>query len=382
MAKYARYPNQRVLYVAPTYRQAKMVIWDQLKAELIQRKWVKKINESDLTITLVNNSNIYVRSSDNYDSLRGGKYHFIVLDECGDISPETWFNVLRATLSDTLGDALFIGSPRGRNWFYDLWLMGHNTADWASFQYTTLDGGNVPASEILAARRDLDERTFAAEYLAQFNTDGNIIFYSFTEDNIKPWPGFTDQNTPVHIGMDFNVNPMTALAATKSATGLHVFDQIEIYSSNTYEMVAELRRRWPTRTCLIYPDASGAKRTTNSSGISDHIILSNAGFKLVVNNINPPVSEAIASVNSLLCNSQGERRLLIDPSCTGVRETLIKWSYKTDTRQPDKNSGLDHRADALRYLVHSLFPLKLLPQGMPGAKPHKHSVRGAGRIVG
>ncbi len=363
MAKYARHPNRRILYVAPTYRQAKTVIWDELKTQLIQRNWAKKINESDLSIRLINNSIITVRSTDSYDNLRGGKYDFIVLDECGDIHNQAWYSVLRPTLSDTGGHALFIGSPKGRNWFYDLWIQAGNTEDWSSFQYTTLDGGNVPQEEIEAAKRDLDVKTFEAEYLAQFVTDTSVIFYSFTEENIKPYTDLLPDVGALHVGIDFNVNPMSAVVCVKGKDWLHVIDEIEIYSSDTNELAQEIRRRYGyQRQILVYPDASGAKRTTNSPGISDHIILQNAGFKLQVDPTNPPVAEAIASVNALFCNTMGQRRLFIDPKCRKLRECILKYSYKSGTRIPDKESGWDHMADSLRYVSHRLFPLRVLPQ--------------------
>lgn len=378
IARFARYPNNRVLYVAPTYRQAKTVIWDELKAQLLERRWVKKVNESDLSITLVNNSIISVRSSDNYDALRGGKYNFIVLDECGDINPATWYQVLRPTLSDTGGHALFIGSPRGRNYFYDLWLQAGAQPDWASFQYTTLQGGNVPAEEIAAARRDLDERTFEQEYLAQFVNYAGVIFYAFGEANMVKHPGL-DEFTPLHCGIDFNVTPFTAAIATKTAKGLHFLDEIVLHSSNTHEICAELRHRYGhKRQIYVYPDASGGARKTSANGLTDHIILSNAGFKVVVDSINPPVNDSIASVNALLCSTTGERRLLIDPSCKHITESMVKWTYKADSRQPDKSSGYDHMADCIRYVVHKLYPVTIQMK----TSTHKHSMRGAGRISG
>ncbi len=139
MAKFARYPNQRVLYIANTYRQAKQVIWDELKTQLYAVNWIEKVNESDLQIQLVNGSKIFVRSAENREALRGTKYDFIVMDECADINPDTWFTVLRPTLSDTGGHALFIGSPKGRNWFYDLHVQAGAQKDWSSYQYTTLE---------------------------------------------------------------------------------------------------------------------------------------------------------------------------------------------------------------------------------------------------
>ena len=147
LAKFARMPDQRCLYVAPTYRQAKTVIWDELKNQLYAVRWIKKVNESDLTIHLINGSTISIRSSDNKDALRGAKYNFIVLDECADMDPDTFYSVLRPTLSDTKGHALFIGSPKGRNWFYDLYVQAGATDDWSAHQYTTIQGGNVDEEE-------------------------------------------------------------------------------------------------------------------------------------------------------------------------------------------------------------------------------------------
>lgn len=356
MAKFARFPNQRVLAVAPTFKQIKNVLWDDLKSLLIERRWVKKINESELQITLVNGSKITLRSADNYDALRGGKYNFLVMDECADIHKDTWFNVLRATLSDMGGHALFIGSPKGRNWFYDLWVQGGATDDWASFQKTTIEGGNVPPEEVEAAKRDLDARTFRQEYEAQFEDYAGVIFYAFTEDNIAKCEGWDDPQLPLHIAVDFNVSPISALIGVYRNSVLHIFDEIEIYSSNTQELVDEIKQRYPNRYVFVYPDATGRRLNTNSGGISDHIILQNAGFKLVVDNVNPPIADAISSVNSMLCSHDGTRRLLIDPKCRRLREVMIKWTYKEGTRQIDKESGLDHLGDCIRYVCYRLNP--------------------------
>ena len=121
LAKFASKSNQKVWYVAPTYRQAKQICWAELKDKLIEHKWVKNVNNSDLTITLKNNSKITLRGADNEQSLRGVGLNFIVLDEFADIHKEAWYEVLRPTLSDTGGHALFCGSPRGfGNWSYEL----------------------------------------------------------------------------------------------------------------------------------------------------------------------------------------------------------------------------------------------------------------------
>ena len=159
----------RVWYVAPTYRQAQQICWQMLKDRLSEGRWIARKNESDLSIILKGTgSTISLRGADNFDSLRGVGLHFLVMDEFADIKPEAWFEVLRATLSDTGGRALFTGTPKGRNWAYDLFQRGgsEDYPEWASFSYTTIEGGNVPPEEVEAARRELDELTYLQEYEA------------------------------------------------------------------------------------------------------------------------------------------------------------------------------------------------------------------------
>ena len=359
MAKFARFPNQRILACAPTHKQCKTIWWSELKGMLIDRNWVKKINESELMITLVNGSTITLRSADNYDALRGGKYNFIVMDEFADMNPEAWFSVLRPTLSDMQGHALFIGSPKGRNHFYDLWIDAGVLEDWESFQFTTLQGGNVPEEEIEAARRDLDERTFKSEYMSEWVDYKGVIFYNYNDEyNLKKYTGEFTERTPIHVSVDFNNSPITAGIWIKGADSLHAIDEIEIYGSNTLELVQEINRRYGTaRQRLAYPDASGSRVNTNSMGMSDHIILQNNGYKLVTGKVNPNVNDSINSVNALMRSSTGETKLWIDPKCKRMRESYLKYVYKEGTRTPLKDNVHDHHADHTRYICHRLFPV-------------------------
>jgi len=356
LAKFARHPNRKCLYVAPTYRMAKQIIWEDAKALLREKRWVKKINESELIITLVNGSQIMLRSADNPDSIRGIGVDFCVVDEAADIPDleNTWRAVIRPTLSDRNGHALIIGSPKGRNYFYDL----YNTtgAEWRSWSFTTIDGGRVSAAEIESAKRDLDERTFAQEYLAQWVNYSGLIYYNLHDANLKTMP--VPPGVILQIGMDFNVSPIVATLGFQHQHGIHIFDEIQIYGSDTYELVSEINRRYPHNRKIVYPDASGAQRRTSAGGVTDHIILKNAGYELKVGSINPSVKDRIAAVNSALKSSTGEIRLTIDPGCKKLLECLRKQTYKESTQVPDKEGGYDHMNDALGYLINSLYPLR------------------------
>jgi hypothetical protein len=108
----------------------------------------------------------------------------------------------------------------------------------------------------------------------------------------------------------------------------------------------------------VYPDASGAQRRTSAGGVTDHIILKNAGYDLKVGSINPSVKDRIAAVNSALKSSTGEIKLTIDPGCKKLLECMRKQTYKESTQIPDKEGGYDHMNDALGYLVNSVYPLR------------------------
>ena len=358
LAKFARYPNKKCMYVAPSYRMAKQIVWEDLKEQLRLKRWIKKINESELTVTLVNGSTIFLRSADNPDSIRGIGLDYVVVDEAADIQEEAWRAVIRPTLSDREGHAMIISSPKGRNFLFDLYNDAKHLEDWHAWQFTTADGGIVSADELEDARRDLDERTYKQEYEAQFVDYAGVIYYAFGEHNIEKKIFPEDNRIPIHVGIDFNVMPLCAVIGFQGEKGLHIIDEIEIHGADTQSMTAEIHRRHPNRKIFCYPDASGAQRRTSAvGGVTDHILLKNAGFILKVGSINPSVKDRIASVNGAL--KVDNTRLTIDPSCVKLINALRKHVYNEGTRQPEKNSGLDHLNDALGYMVNNLYPVRV-----------------------
>ena len=358
LCKAARLPNKDVIYCAPTYKQAKNIVWKKLKYKLLDLKWVQKLNETELSIVLKNGSTISLKGLENYDSIRGGGYDFLVIDEFADCDPESWFSVLRPTLADRQGSALFIGTPKGMNWAKDLYDMSDEYPDeWRSFQFTTIDGGNVTAEEIEAARRTLDERTFRQEFMATFETFSGRIFYAFDRNNnVKQFEG--DLPRELLIGTDFNLDPLTSVIAVRQGNTIHIIDEIKIFGSNTDELVTEIQTRYPNHRITVFPDPAGAQRRTSAAGRTDHSILRNAGFTVRAHGVTSSVRDGINAVNAKLRSSSGESTLLIDPKCKFLIECLEKQTYKEGSNIPDKDSGFDHMNDALRYMIEFLFPIK------------------------
>lgn len=358
LAKAAAQPNSVCWYIAPSYRQAKQIVWNNLKERLRDLNWVKKINESDLTIHLINNSTISLKGADNFDSLRGVGLDFLVMDEFADIDEKAWQEVLRPTLSDTQGKALFTGTPKGiGNWAYDLYKKEREDDSWKSWQYTTIDGGQVPVDEVEQAKKDLDDRTFRQEYEAKFETYSGIIYYNFNQSThiIKQEDAIKNHNA-LHIGMDFNIDPMSAVVALKNNDSLYIIDDIEIHGSNTDEMIQEIKTKYPNKRIIVYPDPASKQRKTSAGGRTDLSILLNAGFEVKARHSHPAIRDRINAVNSALKSSNGNQKLYFHPRCKSIIKTLERQIYKPGTSVPD-NSGLEHMADALGYMVEFLYPV-------------------------
>jgi hypothetical protein len=357
IAKFAAKPDQKVIYVAPTYRMAKNILWKKLRKKLISLNWVRKVNETELTLELVNGSEIQLKGAENFDSLRGTGNNFIVMDEVADMHPEAWYEVLRPTLSDTGGHALFLGTPKGMNHFKDLFDNAQTKSNWVSFQFTTLDGGNVPEEEVEAARQDLDARTFKQEYEATFENFSGIVAYAFGQHNVKPAEAVNPFETLI-LGTDFNVNPMSCTVMRRTKDGLHCIDEIVLHSSNTNELVDEIRNRYPKNPIQIFPDPAGVQRKTSANGNTDIKILENAGFTVRYHRQHPLVKDRINAANSLFfMRDDTSTRFYIDPKCRHTIKSLQQFCYKEGTQIVDKDSGFDHMFDALTYAIQFLFPI-------------------------
>lgn len=165
-----------VMYIAPTLGQARTIMWDLLHD--LGRPVIKASHVNNLEITLINGRKILIRGADNPDSLRGVSLVYVVLDECAFIKQEIWEKVIRAALSDKKGRALFISTPSGRNWFYDVYKLGQDGTDeeWKSWHFTTEDNETIDPKEVEAAKRTLSSFAFKQEYLSSFDNAGADIF--------------------------------------------------------------------------------------------------------------------------------------------------------------------------------------------------------------
>lgn len=353
-------PKQLIWYIAPTYRMAKDLVWEDLKEGLPQSMIAHK-NEAELSITLRGfQSKIVLKGADNPDSLRGKGLNHVVFDEAGDIDlGNAWYKVIYPALTDKQGSALFIGTPKGYNEFYDIYNHGLHANKWASYSYTTEEGGNVTPEELEYAKATMSESHFKQEFLASFETLANRVYSAF--DRLKNVDvGVEDLGGEIHVGMDFNINPMSATFSSKCADQLHTFDEIGILNGNTEEMCLEIKKRFPGRKIIVYPDPSGnSRKTSAAAGKTDFSIIREFGYEVVAPSKAPPVVDRVNEVNALLCNYKRHRRAFIHPRCKQLIKSFDGLTYKENTSQPNKALGLDHFPDGWGYKVHKMFPIAI-----------------------
>ncbi len=353
--------KQTVVYVAPTFAMGKQIMFKWLK-EYSPKGYIRKINESELLIEFKNDSVVYIKSSENYDSMRGLSLSFVVLDEVADIAQECWQLVLRPALSDQEGGAIFIGTPKGTNWFYDMYLQGKSGErdTWKSWSFTTLEGGNVPPLEVEEAKRDLSPRDFKQEYEASFEALSSRVVDLFDrEKNVRR---VYDTGGELLVGIDFNVAPMTAVVGVRVGDELHIFKEYKLMNSNTRHLMETICADFEGREMCTFPDPSGrARKTSAVGGETDFTIIRSFGANVVAPNKAPHTADSLNNLNTMMLNGAGQRRIFIDPSCQKLIKDLDTWCYtesggdSNKNSRPDKKSGSDHMPDALKYLVWSEF---------------------------
>jgi hypothetical protein len=160
----------RYWYLAPTREMAKDIMWQAMK-QAIDPTWMTGFPmETELSVRLVNGSSIRLFGADEPDRLRGRAVSGVVCDEYADMKPVVWTEVLRPALADTGGWAVFPGTPKSFNHFYDLYQYGQDPqrTDYASWQYRTVDNTAVPGlvQEAAAAKADSDPRTYRQEWIS------------------------------------------------------------------------------------------------------------------------------------------------------------------------------------------------------------------------
>jgi predicted phage terminase large subunit-like protein len=165
-----------VFYVAPTQGQARDIMWGLLLE--LAHPIISSSHVNNMQIKLINGASISLKGSDRPDTMRGVSLKYLVLDEYADMKPSVWEEVLRPALADQKGECLFIGTPKGRNHFYELYKYAELSDDptYAAWHFTSYDNPLLDPNEIDTAKNSMSSYAFRQEFMASFEALGSEIF--------------------------------------------------------------------------------------------------------------------------------------------------------------------------------------------------------------
>jgi phage terminase large subunit len=257
-------PNPRVAYFAPTYGQAKRAAWDYLR-EMAAPVLAAPPHESELRIDLVNGGRISCYGAESGDALRGIYLDDAVLDEAADMSPAFWPAVVRPTLSDRGGRALFIGTPKGRNEFHRIYEAARTDPTWTALLLRASDTGFISEAELEAARRDLTPEQYEQEYACSFDAAilgayyGRELAEAEAAGRIASVP--YDPLLPVHTAWDLGVGDATAVWFFQVTGGeVHLIDYYEASGYGLPHYAAVLASRGYTYGTEYLPHDARARQ--------------------------------------------------------------------------------------------------------------------------
>lgn len=366
------HPRVPAGYFAPTYPQIRDIFYPTI--EEVAHDWGLRtdITESNKEVHLYAGrqyrGTVICRSMDKPASIVGFKIGRALVDEIDTLNKrkahDAWRKIiarLRVKAAGLQNGIDVTTTPEGFNFVYEQFqqLPSEQPAKAALYglvHASTYDNeANLPDDYISSLFETYPAQLVQAyiEGLFVNLTSGSV--YGTYSRKLNGTSATIDDDEPLHVGMDFNVMNMTAVVCVIRADQPLALEELTGIR-DTPAMIQALKERFPERRITVYPDASGGSAHTNNASISDLGLLRAAGFTLRVPAANPRIRARVVSVNAMLCNAKGKRRLLVNPyGCPKLAEALEKQAYDANG-MPDKTTGFDHGPDAIGYFIHTRFP--------------------------
>lgn len=345
--------NRQLWYIAPNYKQAKSIMWAMLM-DLIPPQAVEKKNETELSITLINGSQIFLKGAEDPDSLRGVRIDFCIFDECAFITKwdEVW-KVMRPTLADSKAECWFISTPNGFNHFKD--LAERTSPDFKYFHFTTYDNPYIPREEIEAMKLEMDEDSFQQEIMGEFRKMSGLVYKIFNRDihmiDVPDISSFTTFRT-----LDFGYGHNAALgyfAVSSDGTAIYLYDGLYKNELDTEQLGDTIKLK------------DSDKYITNSwADSAQPQLIKDLSIKGI--NFNPvekgadSVVKGIADVAGLLKvrPDTGKPTLMIAKHLTWVADEFeqYRWVQNKNENSAQKEAPLkrnDDAMDMIRYFAMS-----------------------------
>ena len=349
------YPGVKQFIGANTYSQLRDSTLATLFGVLEEMGITYTYNQNKGMIEFLG-STVLARSMDNYNTLRGIEIDNFYLDEVA-YTGENAFKVIMGRLRGKIAplEGRLTSSPCGFNWLFDYFSDNgeKNTGEFTSVNAPTLDNPYLPDGYHESLKGSYSDTLYKQEVLGEWvNITQGKVYYAFDRDiNIKK---IERRHGTIFVGMDFNVNPMTAVCCQFINNQIEVIEEVFLEDSNTIEMCTELIRKGFSGATVV-PDSTGRNRKT--SGLSDFEILRSHGFN-IMSTFNPIVFDRVNCLNLQL--SKG--KVIINPSCTKLIADLEKVCWKGQKIDKQSDPMLSHVSDALGYAAFKLIGIQRVPR--------------------
>ena len=343
--------SPRYAYVAPTYSQAKRVAFDYLLKFTEPLK--PTTNISELRVDFYGRR-ISLYGADSPDSLRGIYLDGVVLDEVGDMNPKVWNEVLRPALTDRLGWALFIGTPKGANHFKDLRDRAEKEEGWALLEFKASQTGIISPEELEAAKKEMGDDKFATEFECSFNAAVEGAYYGAILNTLAPerFTEFaTDNLCKTYTAWDLGVGDSTAIWVCQVAgQERRLIDFVENHGQGLDWYVNWIKQNDYTKAEHILPHDVEVREL--GTGKSRKEVLQDLGLNITVCP-RMSIDDGIQAVRRLLpnCYFRPRTKQGADALRNYRREYDEKRNVYYDKPLHDWSS---HAADAFRYLAVGL----------------------------
>lgn len=353
-------PNARFAYVAPHYNQAKDVAWTYLKQYTAALPYVT-VNESELRIDLpANGARLRLYGADNYDRMRGVYLDGVILDEFADMDPRAWSQVVRPALSDRKGWATFIGTPKGKNAFQDIWNSAKADPDWFTMQLRASETGLVDPKELEDAKKAMTPEQFEQEFECSFEAAivgayyGRDMAQAEKDGRIRsvPW----EPSKPVYTAWDLGLDDATAIFfAQIVGNEIRVIDYFETNNTALRDIPRILLNEKPYTYAEHYLPHDVEIREL-MSGTSRKSSLEALGLRPIEVAPRISVEDGISAVRNILPKCYFDAKKC-ERGIDCLKQYQREWDerLKVFKRRP-LHDWTSHGADAFRYLATMLKP--------------------------
>lgn len=361
--------TSNICYIATTFAQSRDILWQDLKRELSsitisanEARLELKVRSMNLNPLLPQNkekaATIFLKGWEAVDSLRGQSFDFIVIDEVASMREfwTNWREVVRPTLTDRKGEALFISTPKGFNHFYELFNMQEKDDDFKSFHYTTFDNPNIPPEEVLKAKSELPEDAFSQEYLADFTKTEGLVYKEFRRETHVVDPADAPAVfVELLVGIDFGYsNPAAVLSIYRDSSDC-LWVMKELYErKKTDAEVAEYAAALKGNRYYADPAAASGVEELKRKRVNVREVIKGADS----------IKHGIDAVREML----KANKLKISNQCTNLILELETYSY------PDKKPFQNENENPIKENDHACFSeicQVYTPQGQQSIKDTK-----------